>query len=246
MKKIFFAVSLAAASMAANASVTTFDDNAMNLVGAADMTDGSIQMVKRGASGGAAWLTSPVSTANSFDVNFAFSLKSSGSFPMADGITFALQNGGTDVLGQNGGNLGYNGLGAVGSVIQTWYNNTAGLNIDGNAYHTQSAPANLGRANLVTGTENVKYDAANHTLSMTGTLLVDGTSHAIRDLKEINLATKFGSTMNMGFTGASGGSYSDERITSFSVSAVPEPETYAMLLAGLGLMGFMSRRRKNS
>lgn len=31
-----------------------------------------------------------------------------------------------------------------------------------------------------------------------------------------------------------------------NVSAVPEPETYAMLLAGLGLMGFMSRCRKNS
>lgn len=28
------------------------------------------------------------------------------------------------------------------------------------------------------------------------------------------------------------------------VSAVPEPETYAMLLAGLGVMGFLGRRRK--
>lgn len=28
------------------------------------------------------------------------------------------------------------------------------------------------------------------------------------------------------------------------VSSVPEPETYAMLLAGLGLVGFMARRRK--
>lgn len=28
------------------------------------------------------------------------------------------------------------------------------------------------------------------------------------------------------------------------VSAVPEPETYGMLLAGLGLLGFMARRRK--
>lgn len=30
-----------------------------------------------------------------------------------------------------------------------------------------------------------------------------------------------------------------------SISPVPEPETYAMLLAGLGLIGFSIRRRKN-
>ncbi|AEI99960.1 PEP motif putative anchor domain protein [Nitrosomonas sp. Is79A3] len=31
---------------------------------------------------------------------------------------------------------------------------------------------------------------------------------------------------------------------SVAISAVPEPETYAMLLAGLGLVGFSARRRK--
>lgn len=30
----------------------------------------------------------------------------------------------------------------------------------------------------------------------------------------------------------------------FTVAAIPEPETYAMMLAGLGLMGFVARRRK--
>jgi hypothetical protein len=29
------------------------------------------------------------------------------------------------------------------------------------------------------------------------------------------------------------------------VSPIPEPETYAMLLAGLGLIAFIARRRKN-
>jgi len=32
--------------------------------------------------------------------------------------------------------------------------------------------------------------------------------------------------------------------TNFTVNAIPEPETYAMMLAGLGLMGFVARRRK--
>ena len=32
----------------------------------------------------------------------------------------------------------------------------------------------------------------------------------------------------------------------YAVLAVPEPETYAMLMAGLGLMGFVARRRKQA
>lgn len=40
-------------------------------------------------------------------------------------------------------------------------------------------------------------------------------------------------------------SYTSElRVDNISVSAVPEPETFAMLLAGLGLVGAFTRRRK--
>jgi len=37
--------------------------------------------------------------------------------------------------------------------------------------------------------------------------------------------------------------YIDSSVTSITVTAVPEPETYAMMLAGLGLVGFAARRR---
>jgi hypothetical protein len=32
----------------------------------------------------------------------------------------------------------------------------------------------------------------------------------------------------------------------FLLTPVPEPETYALFMSGLGLMGFIARRRKNS
>ena len=246
--KTLVALTLAAASMAASANVVTFDGNQMNLVGASSTVGTSIQLVSKGANAGAAWLTTPVSTVESFDVNFAFSLRSEGGGLMADGISFALQDKGTNVLGYAGGNVGYTHLNAVGSIIQTYYNNTAGLNIDGNAYNTKSANLNLGGASLVTGTEVVTYDAMTHMLHMTGTLNVDGSLHNISDSKVINLEAKFGDTVFMGFTGATGDNYADERITSFSVQstpAVPEPETYAMLLTGLASMGFVARRRKS-
>jgi hypothetical protein len=36
-----------------------------------------------------------------------------------------------------------------------------------------------------------------------------------------------------------------DHISAFAVTPVPEPETYAMFLAGLAALGFMSRRRQN-
>lgn len=38
----------------------------------------------------------------------------------------------------------------------------------------------------------------------------------------------------------------DDMVIGVNIAAIPEPETYAMLLAGLGLMGFVARRRKQS
>ena len=36
------------------------------------------------------------------------------------------------------------------------------------------------------------------------------------------------------------------QVAAIGVSPIPEPETYAMLLAGLGLLGFIARRRKTA
>ena len=46
--------------------------------------------------------------------------------------------------------------------------------------------------------------------------------------------------------GPGGGSAKYAAIRYTPMTAIPEPETYAMLLTGLGLLGFTARRRKNS
>lgn len=47
-------------------------------------------------------------------------------------------------------------------------------------------------------------------------------------------------TLSLFGTAAAGATYSGD----VTVTAVPEAETYAMMLGGLGLLGFMARRRK--
>jgi len=47
-----------------------------------------------------------------------------------------------------------------------------------------------------------------------------------------------------GFMGVLGSGAGNQ--TSFQPTALPEPVTYAMMLAGLGLMGFVGARRKNT
>lgn len=58
--------------------------------------------------------------------------------------------------------------------------------------------------------------------------------HSTNGDDSISLAYKLG-TIGVGKTISFG----------YSVTAVPEPETYALMLAGLGLIGFTSRRRKS-
>lgn len=91
------------------------------------------------------------------------------------------------------------------------------------------------------------YDTANHRL---GTLVAQGTRDSGGNGSTASEHWSFAGGWNQspgdyalyiqgGSSAVVGGTYAGD----FSVLAVPEPETWAMLLAGLGLVGFSARRR---
>jgi hypothetical protein len=71
-----------------------------------------------------------------------------------------------------------------------------------------------------------------------------GTSFS--DQVTIVVGSGFGDPSNLILGNGTGNNlFSGVSWTASVVAAIPEPETYAMLLAGLGLLGWHARRRKN-
>lgn len=75
---------------------------------------------------------------------------------------------------------------------------------------------------------------------MSGTLSVTDTPqgrvvtapYALSDAAFVDLAKKSGSTLCLGFAGATGSVVAEQRSTGFSVSAVPEAASHALFAAG--------------
>lgn len=114
--------------------------------------------------------------------------------------------------------------GIVLTEINTYNGTTNGVDLFKTGLVTEIQPTAYGYGStfiftgLSAGTYTLSWEAFANT---TTTNLISGAS-----------STVYGGT----------GKFSTQVI----ISSVPEPETYAMILAGLGIVGFMSRRRKAS
>ena len=132
--------------------------------------------------------------------------------------------------------------------------NTA-FNSGGNAASFSSATAFSLRDAFFTAAWNnglqihVVATGGSNTFTSDFTVNTSGPLNVFFNWSNINTVTftSFGGVANPGLTGIGAGTHfaMDNLAINEVVSAVPEPETYAMLLAGLGLIGFMARRRND-
>ncbi|MCB5190053.1 PEP-CTERM sorting domain-containing protein [Methylobacillus arboreus] len=122
-------------------------------------------------------------------------------------------------------------------------NLTLGLLFNGPEYGDNKEQASITVTYFDNSTSTFKLIATgNDTASWTGFGSVTNLSPAIQDLGGVwSLDNPFGDTAVKSFSLTSLKDKSD--FTLYSVSAVPEPESYAMLALGLGLLGFANRRK---
>jgi len=136
-------------------------------------------------------------------------------------------------------------------------------NINGNPDGTRSLFADGGNASTVMsltggGAFDVfGFDGASYWFGASGTLNVIGNYLAGGSISSsFAVGSQWQTFALTGYTGLVSLTFQDSQSGSFLVApgfgvdniqlvaAIPEPETYAMLLAGLGLLGFAARRRK--
>ncbi len=197
-----------------------------NFVGAS-LTGGTLELTNGTSDAArAVWYATPVNI-QSFTTSFSFQISPAGA-NIADGLTFTIQNAGPNVVGGEGGELGYAGIGSSVAVKFDLYSNS-GEGVDSTGFYTNGAdptvPAldmtasgvNLHSGDIMQAT--IAYDGTTLTLIVRDTV----TNASYSASKAINIPVTVGAnTAYVGFTAGTGGESATQQILNwtYNVNAV--------------------------
>jgi len=193
------------------------------LNGNAQLDDSRLQLTDGGQNeASSAWYVTPVNV-QAFTTDFTFQLSN----PMADGMTFAIQNNNNTIVGASAGNLGYGYIPHSIAIKFDLFNNqgegpdSTGLYTDGTSPMVPAIDMTSSGVNLHsddTMAVHIVYDGT--TLTMTITDNVTGASFS--NSWAINIPTTVGgNTAYVGFTGGTGYSSSSQKILTWTFNNNP-------------------------
>jgi len=109
------------------------------------------------------------------------------------------------------------------------------------SYTIESSAISLGRIGLIAAS----LDGVPLTLSIANTSIAPGIDMTVQKLFTFTGVPMGGLNTHTLTIGGVADAPSAAYTGSISVTAVPEPETYALMLAGLGVVGLLARRRRS-
>ncbi len=193
------------------------------LNGNAQLDDSRLQLTDGGQNeASSAWYVTPVNV-QAFTTDFTFQLSN----PVADGMTFAIQNNSNTIVGASAGNLGYGYIPKSIAIKFDLFNNQ-GEGSDSTGLYTNGTPPMVPAIDMTSSGVNLHSDdtMAVHivydgtTLTMTITDNVTGASFS--NSWAINIPTTVGgNTAYVGFTAGTGYSSSSQKILTWSFNNNP-------------------------
>jgi hypothetical protein len=207
-----------------------------NLPGGATVTysatagiGGSGSISTNGVSNQTEIYNTPLANFTGASITTSFYFQTRPTLSMADLVGFGIFSSTTQLF-DSGDNLGYkiNGTNSSTLLASTWYQLVATTTNTGTTFHTTLSLQDY-------GTDGV---------TLTGSPITIGASDSAPGTL---LSTSLVYVGIYGGIGVQGGHSPDAQTTAidnFSVSAIPEPSTYAAILGGLTLVGAAARRRR--
>ncbi len=248
---------------AASAQSLNFSDfsnvSGLTLNGAAAQAGNALRLVpsvdsQAGSAFANTALTLTGSTTFSTAFQFLVTTDANSALGVPDGFTFLLQAHGPTALGEAGEGLGYVGLAQSVAVVFRGRDPAFVGVISGGTNPADlaqpfnppgSAAVSEGSFYGQTGYAWIDYQPGSMKIYLSADATKPLTPLAT---SAVNLAATLGSQAYVGFSAGNGGAYGTQDVLSWQlqVAAVPEPSTYAMLLAGMGVVRWLARRRKTA